>query len=121
MANWHLRELRNELERKGWRIVAEHPGNDRDLSGSWEIQRSPLMPAIHIDFEGLDDLDTLPVTESYGCHVREQRSISLYFGRHGESGRSNRRTIWKSSLRSFVDSLNAEIKQKDHLMTEGEA
>jgi hypothetical protein len=51
MAQWHLDDLRNALNQKGWRVLAELDGNDYDISGSLEIQRSTKRPALHIDFD----------------------------------------------------------------------
>lgn len=103
MAVWHLDELRNALERKGWRVVTELPGDDYAISASWEIQRSgdPHKPVI--DFSGLDDMQTLPVDQSYGCEVRDT-DISLHFSRRGENG-SSARTRWRKELNSFVESI----------------
>jgi len=35
-ADWHLKELRASLEKRGWRVAAELPGDDRTISGSWD-------------------------------------------------------------------------------------
>jgi hypothetical protein len=106
MAQWNLDQLRHALERKGWRVVAEHPGDDYAVSATWEIQRGHDEKTILIDFEGLEDMTTLPVDHSYGCHVRGNESMSLYFGRQGERG-SNRRQIWQSDLRHFIERLGS--------------
>ncbi|MFC1745780.1 hypothetical protein ACFL35_17440 [Candidatus Riflebacteria bacterium] len=52
MAQWHLNDLRNSLIQKGWDIVAELPGDDYAISGSWQIQRGDK--AFIIDFNGLN-------------------------------------------------------------------
>ena len=98
MSEWHLDDLRAALINRGWRILQVHPGDDYAVSGSWEIQRSTRVPPLWIDFEGLDDLRTLPMDKSYGCHVRGGPS-SLYFRRPG--GR------WQTELEKFVTSLDA--------------
>jgi hypothetical protein len=36
MADSHLMELRASLEKRGWQVAAELPGDDRAISGSWE-------------------------------------------------------------------------------------
>jgi hypothetical protein len=79
MGNWHLEDLRHALEGKGWQILAEHPGDDYKTSGSWEIRRSTRRPPLFIDFDGLDDLNCLPMPQSYGCHLRGQQAMFLYF------------------------------------------
>ena len=107
MAEWHLKELRDALEQGGWRITAERPGDDYSISATWEIQRSSKLPTILIDFKGLDDMVTLPIEQSYGCHVRGQNSCRLYFGRRGE-GRSQVRQAWKDELTLFTQALDRE-------------
>lgn len=104
MAEWHLRELRNALEAKGWRVLAEHPGDERGLSASWEIERSTKKPSVFIDFEGLDDLITLPLEQSYACNIRGHRSSALYFSRKGSDG-SRRRENWRDDLQQFLIDL----------------
>jgi hypothetical protein len=98
MATWHINELRAEFERRGWSYV-ELPGNDRDIAVSWELRRPADPRVLHIDFEGMDDLRTLPIAESYGCHVRENRDLTLYFRRQ------RARELWDRELALFVDGL----------------
>ena len=105
MAEWHLNELRNAIERFGWRFVAEHPSDDLYISASWEFHRSDQEPDLWIDFGGIDDLRTLPIEQSYGCHARNQSSEGLYFRRKGSSD-SAKREIWLKELNAFVASLN---------------
>ena len=97
MATWHLEELRNALERRGWRCV-ELPGDDRRISATWELSRAGDERHLHVDFEGLDDLRTLPLAESYGCSIRETGG-SVYFRRQ------RAREIWEREIRAFVDAL----------------
>src|SRR5829696_5415148 len=103
MAEWHLDELRAALERLGWRLVAEHPGDNYRISASWEIERSCKNALV--DFNGLDDINTLPAEKAYGCHVREIPRLELYFASRGEKG-SSKRSNWKNELKRFVDSLD---------------
>ncbi len=81
MAEWHLRELRGALEQKGWQIIAELPGQDNATSCVWEIRRSTREPAVFIAFEGQDELTTLPIAESYGCHI-SPKALSFCFPAH---------------------------------------
>ena len=104
MATWHLEELRNALERKGWRVVAELPGDDYRVSATWELQRSGDPRSLVIDFDGLDDMKTLPLDESYACSVRGT-DHSLSFSRRGETG-SDARARWRDQLSAFVESFN---------------
>jgi len=108
MSEWHLDQLRNALERRGWRIIAEHPGNDYEISASWELARSKNQTTIFIDFEGLDDMITLPIEKSYGCHLRGYGSSSLYFRKRGE-GDSKKRQLWQEELNEFIESLKQSV------------
>ena len=101
MAEWHLTDLRNALRRRGWAVLAEHTGDDARVSGSWEIQRSTAVPPLFIDFDGLDDLLCLPMSESYACHVRG--GAGLYFRRPGDR--------WRAELEAFVRSIDTTPAQ----------
>jgi hypothetical protein len=103
MAQWHLDELRTALERRGWRLGSELPGDDVRISGSWELVRSGAPSQIVIDFDGLDESRLLPMAESYACTVRGT-THSLYFRRRGEGG-SVQRERWKDELRQFVEGV----------------
>jgi hypothetical protein len=103
MAQWHLDELRGTLERKGWKIT-ELPGDDYRLSATWSLNRSAQSPEAFIDFEGLDDMKTLPIVESYACSERGKPN-SLYFGRRGER-HSRTRESWKAELEVFVRAID---------------
>jgi hypothetical protein len=100
MADWHLAELRNALTKKGWRILAEHPGDHYRVSGSWAIQRSTKFSPVWIDFEGMDKSGDgcLPMAQSYGCKVRGHETTALYFGKS--------RPKWKNERQRFVESLD---------------
>lgn len=102
MAEWHLKELREALERRGWRFVAEHEGDSYSISASWEFIREANRPPLFIDFEGLDDMNTLSIDESYGCRVRGVDALGFYFGRKGTAG-SSRRSNWLAELSEFVE------------------
>lgn len=99
MGLWHQEELRNALDRRGWRIVAEHPGNDYSISGSWELERSTNRPRLWVDFEGLDDLNCLPMAQSYCCSVRGVEGVGLYFRKQRS------RAIWMRELAEFIAAL----------------
>lgn len=103
MADWHLAELRTAIERIGWRFVAEHPSEHLSISGSWEFERDSSESNLFIDFGGIDDLRTLPMDESYCCHVRGS-ARGLYFTRKAVDG-SDRRKTWKQELENFIDTL----------------
>lgn len=103
MSKPHLRELEEALARKGWRIVAVHPGDDYRIAATWEIQRSSSQPSLFIDFDGMGpEGDTcLPLEESYGCQVRVREKVSLYFRRVNKS-----RRLWEQELTAFVRALD---------------
>lgn len=107
MAQWHLDDLRQHLIQNGWIIAQESEGDGYRISGTWIITCCGSTQSFHIDFHGLDDMKTLPIEQSYGCHVRERPSISLYFGKHGDKA-SARRNKWKDNLAQFVTQLNIE-------------
>jgi hypothetical protein len=109
MSKPHLQALEEALTRRGWRIVAVHPGNDEDVSASWEVQRSTGEPSLFIDFEGLDDTECLALEESYGCHVRGSRKSSLYFRPVNKS-----RLLWEPELAEFIRSLGNEDQVPKH-------
>jgi len=94
----HLNDLYAGLAAAGWTIVAQHPGDDYKISGSWEVQRSTRYPPVFIDFEGFDDMICRPIEEAYGCHLRNEQKIGVYFGKMG--GR------WKDSLLRFISALD---------------
>lgn len=97
----HLDALRKALEDSSWVVETESDGNDHDVSGVWRIARPNGEHTKHIEFEGLDDLSTLPLERSYGCRIREQPHISLYFSRIGRS--------WSDNLAQFIQRLNGAV------------
>lgn len=105
MSQPHLQALERALIRKGWRIVAVLPGNDYNVSATWQIQRGTSDPTLFIDFDGLDDMECLPLEESYGCQVRGRpagdESAGLYFRRPNRS-----RPLWEQDLAAFVLALD---------------
>lgn len=108
MAQWHLDELKNNIERRGWRVLSQQDGDEYRISATWVIQRRTQSEPLFIDFDGLDDLKTLPIEQSYGCEVREHPSISLYFSRKGHKTSSrSRRANWRQGVSDFVAQLDA--------------
>jgi hypothetical protein len=98
MAQWHLDELASSLESDGWRIVKTENGDGYRIAASWTIQRYGNQTLI-VDFDGLDDMVTLPLEEAYACKVRGT-AVSLYFGRRGD------RTHWSTTLAEFISSID---------------
>ena len=99
MSQVHLKDLRNALEKNRWIVVEETAGNDYDVSGTWIVNRIDGSATIHIDFCGLDDLETLPMDNAYACEVRENWEIGASFTRKNRS--------WPSELAKFIQELNA--------------
>lgn len=102
MAEWHLKDLRNALERRGWRIVNELPSRYPNVSQYWELDRGGT--AIRINFDIAGDVDILPPDRTYGCGVEGQID-GLYFSRKGTKG-SERAKTWKNELEKFVRGLD---------------
>lgn len=99
MGDIHLKQLRNLLEKCHWRFVAEKPGDGYRISGVWEIVRPDGSNPLSLHFNGLDDLRTLPMEQSYACFIKEHPEIDLYFGKISRS--------WKDNLSEFADKLKA--------------
>jgi hypothetical protein len=99
----HLRDLGAALGRRGWRVVAVHPGDGYRVSATWELQRGGRDGSLLIDFDGLrpDGDVCLPLEKSYGCRVQGQPTVSLYFRRPRRS-----RELWQQELAEFVRSLD---------------
>ena len=100
MAEWHLRDLRNSLEHRGWQLVAEEEGDDLRVSGTWLMSREV---EIRIDFDGFDERGCFPIERSYACSVRGS-GLCLYFRRYGADSAAHAR--WKRELSAFVNSLD---------------
>jgi hypothetical protein len=99
MAKWHLDELRSALERRGWRFQDEEPGDDYRISATWRFVRSGSNGLLLIEFDGLDDLQTLPINENYVCRARGSNH-ALYLRR------SRSRKRWRQELAAFAAPLN---------------
>ena len=105
MAQWHLDDLRQSLEQRGWHIVTEQICDEYRIAATWEIQRSTQVEPLHLDFEGLDDTKTLPLTECYSCYIRENRTVSIYFSRKGHKSSSHRKN-WIDEISEFLIQLD---------------
>lgn len=40
MAQWHLDDLKNNIEQRGWRVLSQQDGGEYRISATWVIQRS---------------------------------------------------------------------------------
>lgn len=108
MAQWHLDDLRAALIDSGWEVQAELPGDDHAISGSWKIRLPEESITTHLDFEGLDEKEVLPMERSYGCRLRNT-DLSLYFSRRGVP-RSRARERWTALRDTFVRQLSLQAK-----------
>lgn len=97
MSNQHLKELRSALECNHWRVVAELPGNDQVVSAVWRIARPDGSCPVHVEFEGLSEMEVLPIDKAYGVNVREVPEVKAYFARPSRT--------WPSELGQFISRL----------------
>jgi hypothetical protein len=93
----HLERLKKALEQHKWVVVDERPGNNYEISAFWRVARPNGDSEFVIAFEGLDDLETLPIENSYGCHIVGNKEVSLYFGKIGRS--------FPNNLSKFLEAL----------------
>ena len=99
----HLNELREALEEKGWLVLSEKEGDGYRLSRVWQIQRSTKAAATELLFDGLDDLQVLPIERAYACHVADKKNLSIYFGSMKE---------FRKALPTFVAGLDGLEDEK---------
>ena len=102
MSRQHLADIRSTLERNHWQVIEELPGNDYDVSAVWKIARPDGSNVFHLEFEGLDDMSTLPIEQAYAIKVREAPEVSVYFGRASRS--------WPEALEEFFNMLKQYTK-----------
>jgi hypothetical protein len=102
MSHQHLSDIRSALERNHWRVIEELPGNDYDVSAAWKIARPNGSSACHLEFEGLDDMKTLPIERAYAIRVREAPEVIAYLARESRS--------WPEALAKFIDALARHIR-----------
>jgi hypothetical protein len=110
MAVWHLEELRCALENRGWRLIAQLPGPDHNVSAVWLLKRGSNEPMAQIAFEGLGDASTLPLEQAYGCHLIGDEGSSLYFKKRSRDD-GPRHKIWQRQLEDFVARLDQSLKK----------
>jgi hypothetical protein len=98
MTEYHLKSLKKELEKNHWRISNETGGNGYNISGVWKVTRPNNSKSFHIEFEGLHEERVLSMNNAYGCTVKEDKSISAYFGKASKS--------WPKELSQFIENIN---------------
>ena len=94
----HLKQLRNALESSHWKIHEELPGNDYKISAYWKISRLDNSSLMTIAFDGLDDMNTLPVEKAYACWLVGCPEIGVYFFKISKS--------WPNELANIIEQLN---------------
>lgn len=99
----HLNDLSRKLTAHHWQI-AEHEGNELDISAVWPLRHPAAPTPIRLAFEGMGDLAVLPPAQSYGCHVEHAPHISLYFAK-------NNPAQWQRDLSAFVNTLEQMVFQ----------
>lgn len=99
MSEKHINDIVRELSKHKWTITSDLPGDGLMISRYWIIT-NPRQRNIElkIAFEGMDDLEVLPIEKCYGCYLVTNKAISLYFSK-------NNPHKWKKDLSEFVDSL----------------
>lgn len=97
MSDIYLNDIRRTLEKSHWHVVEELDGDGYSISRVWVVERPDGTSRFHLDFEGLDDMRTLPIEQGYGCTVREAPHVSCYFSRQGRS--------WPHELADFAKKL----------------
>jgi hypothetical protein len=93
----HLKLLRNSLEKNNWVILEELPGNEYDISAIWIIARPNGTSEFKLIFEGLDDLECLPIEKAYGCYVETNGKMGLYFSKVNK--------FFPSDLSNFIKTI----------------
>ena len=94
MSQHHLNDLHHALTQKGWTIVETLPGDDYRVSAVWVVARGDSNA--RLAFDGLHEIECLPIERSYACHLEGDHLHSVYFGKKS----------WKIDLASCVDGLN---------------
>ena len=99
---YHIEDLRDQLHNHNWIVLKELEGNDLDISEYWTIRhRYQPNKTCTLAFEGMDDLEVLPIEKSYACFLSEEPAISLYFSKSIK--------LWKRDLNTFILNLNSFI------------
>ncbi len=98
MSDFHLTQLEAALERNHWYVAERRPSDGYRYSAIWIITRPDESTPLSLQFDGLDDMETLPLEKSYACNIAEFPEVNLYFARKGRS--------WNEGLKQFINQLN---------------
>lgn len=100
----HIDSLQTCLLANHWTLLEEQEGNGLDISGRWVIRHASRPDkTLTLGFEGMGDLDVLPMAQSYGCFLVENHGICLYFSK-------NNRAKWQRDVRQFVVDLTVYVQ-----------
>jgi hypothetical protein len=100
VSSFHIADIENSLYHHDWRIT-KSAGNDLEISEIWVIGK--YHKRLTLIFEGMGDLEVLPIEESYGCYLQNDPSASLYFSK-------NNRKEWGKNLLDFIKKLEEIIR-----------
>lgn len=97
MSEKYIKDLHRALSRR-WEIIV-YPAGEFGISAIWSLTSSGKKERnVNLLFEGLNDGDEYS-DETYGCHVKEDPDINLYFyTTHNQ---------WSEKRHDFVSRLNA--------------
>jgi hypothetical protein len=70
VAEWHLRELEEHLQRRGWQAVDVREGDGVPVSATWELDRGGSR--LLLDFKVDPELTVRSLERSYAVDVRDQ-------------------------------------------------
>ncbi len=100
MAQWHLDDIENALNRIGWQVtLRQEDDSEYSFLGSWTIKRSSEY-IIYFDglFDGMGNMIKNPsIDKAYACGIHDTK-ISLYFYKKGAK--------WQENLKRFVEEVN---------------
>lgn len=85
---YHIEDLRDQLHNHNWIVLKESEGNDLDISEYWTIRhRYQPNKTCTLAFEGMDDLEVLPIEKSYACFYLKSQLYHYTFLRALSYGR----------------------------------
>jgi hypothetical protein len=89
--------LRAALKRAGWTILLEHPGDDREITGSWKLGREDGGRLFWLVFDRQDHVRIVPISKR-GFALKDRLKRTLHVRTEGGPA-------WKKAIADFVASL----------------
>ncbi|MBG6209545.1 hypothetical protein IWQ49_004218 [Labrenzia sp. EL_126] len=77
----HLEILETAFARNHWIVDRRMPGDGYFISEVWHLTRVDGTGALTVEFDGLNELECLPIEKSYGCDIVEIANSGLYFSK----------------------------------------